>query len=1044
MNIRFVQERLDSVAGVPLSQARADLGAALIAAGRYGDAADQFAAALGEAPAPGQAEQAALKFMQAYALDHSGASNASLRLYLDAVRLDGPMIGDAAARLNALLTPRGADALGPWITGDWASAVGQSLDELADSSRQRAQLAVLLAHVHALRGEHAAAAQSLREAIAASDQDVAAMASDLRDWIATSLDDPAAGPRMQVLLAQLDLMLGHCEDALGRVDSALRAGLADSGDLLEQASAHRLRGQALAALDRKPEAARALLEAARRYSWREDWEQSEALLRQVTELDETVQEAWWLWANARYAAVLLSVGQDVTSVDEGAMLKALGIWENGARLGPPSADMSWAYQIAMAIYGALSKIDSLTAAGRLWMAAVLGERCLQLGADGRCWSELSSIYRSLGYSATAAELIWDADLARGLTRDGTWNAALVLWEKAVDLLYLGRYDQARIALDEIAKPEVDKTLLTPVLLSEVTGIVSMVSGDLTAARQILERSLADSQGNFEVLTHLATCCRRQGDLEAAKRYNDLILEQTAPGYPGAAARLGDRPDALMRAGRHEEAVPLLRALSDAYRADGVNTANADALLGLCLLALGQPDAAELLTRSAAGLTSAWHAAEVARELRGSGTAEAAALAAVFADRSDQIASRTADNQAAEDELGGLLQRHDLPAVARVASMAARARMWFETGDAGRAAGAYGDLLEEKDLYPEARNAYLLAVRTHVLSLLRGDRPREAADAVRQAMDKLTSVPAAGPDRGVALLAGLGSVAELRLGEHREAYRLMDTASSLLAREGDPEPAGTIGSLWRESVGSPAAAWEITDQAANSRSATPGDGASGPLGAAAAESWRFLDDYLGLTPKLDEDARKRGEEPVTVTLGTGLVGEQAGGGSETMLGHVSEIRVRIKASRGVILPAVHLLDDAGLAADEFEIRLSGLLVEKARAETFGQVADALETLAMASLAQFLGTEEVRALVRDWAREDDKENQLDSVLPDDLAWVRLGALARRLAAEGIPLNWTEIFAAIGAGELDLARFTAAAESLRQPLTRASAVGAGQEGS
>ena len=79
--------------------------------------------------------------------------------------MNGRLIGSVAARLNVLLTTRNAEALGPWIVSDWASGVRSALDGLPDSSHEHAQLAVLLAHVHALRGEHVAAAASLQEAI---------------------------------------------------------------------------------------------------------------------------------------------------------------------------------------------------------------------------------------------------------------------------------------------------------------------------------------------------------------------------------------------------------------------------------------------------------------------------------------------------------------------------------------------------------------------------------------------------------------------------------------------------------------------------------------------------------------------------------------------------------------------------------------------------------------------------------------------------------------------------------------------------------------
>jgi tetratricopeptide (TPR) repeat protein len=1010
MSIRYVDERLDSVAGLPVSRARADLGAVLLAAGQYGEAAGQFAAAIRDQPSASPAEQAGLTLLQACAVDNSGAADAAMRLYLDAVRLDGTLISDAAPRLNALLTPRSADALGPWITGDWAAAVTSSVAALPDSSRQRAQLAVLLAHVHALRRENAAAAQSLRDAIAASDEDVAAMATDLREWIATSLEDPAAGPRMQVLLAQLDLMLGNNAVALEHLDSALAAGLSDGTDLLEEASTYRLRGQALKALGRNEEAAKTLLEAARRYTWGEDWDQAQAQLRQVTELDPTVQEAWWLWANARYAAAMLAVRQDIARVDAGDLREALRLWENGARLGPPPAGASWAYQIAMAIYEVLARTDALTSPPDLWMAALLGERALQSGVDGRCWSELSAIYRGLGYAGVAAQLIKVADVGFGLTKDGTPTATLVLLEKAIDLLYLGRNDQVQLVLDEIDTPETDKTYLAPGLLPEVAGISAMVAGDLERARRSLEQSIADNPENFEAFTHLATCARKQGDWDAARRFNDRVLEETAPGVPGAAGRLSDRAEALYYAGRQAEAMPIFRQLSNACRQHGVNGAYVDAMLAFCHLSLGEPGAAPLLDGSARDITSGWLADEMAALLREFGDDHAAA----FTGRAAEIANRENYEQAAEAELAGLLARTDLPPPVLVTSKAAIARTRLQAGNPQGAAELYGELLGERELYPEAGGTYLAAVQAHVTALLREDRSAEAAAAAGAALGRLADLAGSPVPQRRALLAGLASLAELRSSGYAEALRLIGEARSGLADAAGQELAGAIGEVWRESTGSPAAFWDAREHAGRCLAEQPASAETAFLDRVVRESERYLDDCFGLSAGLNADRRKRGEEPVTVTLGSGLVGEEAGGTTPIMLQHVSEIRARIKAGYGVVVPGVHLLDDTALPPEEFEIRLSGLLGVKSTARSFSEVAEALETFAVASLPKFLGSEEVNALVRAWAHENGEERLLEDKLPDDLAWVRLGMIAREKAAARIPLNWTEIFAALEPAE------------------------------
>ena len=82
--IPVVQAQLDSIADLTLSQARTQLGKVLLATGRTAQAADQFTAAVGDAP--DLAQRARLMLLQAYARDCSDEQNQALRGYLDAVR----------------------------------------------------------------------------------------------------------------------------------------------------------------------------------------------------------------------------------------------------------------------------------------------------------------------------------------------------------------------------------------------------------------------------------------------------------------------------------------------------------------------------------------------------------------------------------------------------------------------------------------------------------------------------------------------------------------------------------------------------------------------------------------------------------------------------------------------------------------------------------------------------------------------------------------------------------------------------------------------
>ncbi len=1012
-----VQARLDSVAGLTVSHARAQLGTALLAAGRPGEAADQFAEAIAEEP--DTTEQARLMLLQAYARDSSGASDQALSGYLNAVRYDSRLISDTAARLNALLSPQDADSIGPWIISDWAGSVRAALDRLPDSAHERAQLEVLLAHVHALRRDHAAAVAALEEAVAISVQDVATVASDLPGWIAVALEDPAVAPRMHVLLAQLDMMLGRHGDALKHVDAALAAGFTSEDDPYGDAQVRQLRGRILEALGRREQAAQSMLEAAQRYTWQQRWEQAEPLLRDLTKLDPTLQEAWWLWSNTRCVAAMKEATQDQSFADAGELREALRLWETGYQLGPPTAESRWVYNLKSYIHTCLGMTDALSVPEHMWLAALFRERYLLLGVDEQPWIGLVWCYRANGLMATALEVIKEAHEASIDAAAATSITSGLRYEQAACLLYLGRYQDALAALDQIDPAVIaDPNEFLPGVVQEVRGIGLMMTGDLPAARSALEQAVAENPGSIEAAAHLVTCCRRQHDTEAEQRYNEWVLAQTAPGQPGAEGRQAERAASLLRAGRYAEALALLAPFSASPWGTAATRAWPVSVTGMCLLALGRPEAADTLRQGAAAMALAWNAAEIAAEISALDVPGTEEFSALFTQRSAELAAQQLDAQAAERELQQTSQTPGLPEPARVTCTAAIARMRFAVGDLAGAAQAYESLLTEGDLFPEAWAQYLGVMTRHTAALLRDGGLDEAEATAERALDRLAGLaPRSASQAGVAALAALASMARLRRGDYPAARRHLAAAGAGFAQAGEAAPYRAVGQRWRGRLATTQAYWEFIDHA--ERCGAGADQASADaLADAVDETRRDLDAYFGLEYQLEESLRQIGEEPIRIVLGQGLIENDT---EQKVLKGIGEMRTRIRDGWGVLMPGVRFVDDSNLEQDEFVIMFSGLIKVRQRAETFepagaeygklGPVLRVLESLVVPNLPLFLGSEEVDALVRGWAAETGQEARLGSVLPDDMAWLRLGALARRLAADGLPLRWTEIFAEIG---------------------------------
>lgn len=1052
--IALVQRELDAVADLPPSLAARRWGAALLATGRAKEAIAVFDAALADASA---SERGTLLVLQAYAHEGAGDPERALRYYLDGVREDGWLIGEVAARAHVLLDSSRADVLGPWLVGAWAESVRSALaDERAESgthaaqARQlRAQLEVLVAHVHAMRSEHAKAVAALRAATEASAEEVASFADELPGWFGESLTEADAGASLYLLLAELDLLLERPAAALTYVDKALASGgLTDADHPYGDTQAHELRARVLFALGRNAEAADALFTAAQQSTWVPDWAHADSLLAELAEIDRERQAVWWLRALVRTVESGADA-DDPARADVAKLHEALEFWETGYRLGPPAADSLWAYNLRADIHMSLASVSIVDEPEQRWLGVLYGERGVAPcdDDDNLAWRyhnrgyRLIYNHRSLGHMVTALRLAdeclarWPVNEESGPDVDDDCLAA----ERAVVRIYTGHPAEALEVLAEIERHEHPAGTFTGGWFHHVRGLALTMSGEFEGARAALEKALEESPEHPSVLGTMAACCVRQGDRDAVRVYCERLLQLTEPGRPGAAGHLDDRAITLLRLGRYEEAAAILLEFAGSGWRSAATQSWVDVYLGACRLAAGEPDAEMTLRQAATHVPSAWQAllmaddvaAIVAGQPRGSG---AAGLSALFARRAAEITERDVSLANAEAELTWG-REEPAPALVRVATTAAIGRTRFAAGNLTGAARSYAELLAEDDLFPEAPGFYLRAIDGLLTAALREDRLSEAAELAEDGFARLTAVadrrPGGVRPRHLAVLAAGASLARLRLGEHGAALTHFDRALRGYADAGQPSPELAVGRSWLGWIDSPAAYWDMADHGQRCLAETT-DGADA-LRTVLTECQRYLEELFGFPA---DPVRPEYPYSVEVTVGPGLAPEVT---NERVISAGAVLRARIRERIGIIMPGVWFTDDSSLPPECVVVKIMGsprLRVDTIERDPDGEfgaltpVFDIVERGLEQYLPEVAATQDVYAAAEAWATEHDARALLDSALPDAERRLRFGVLVRRLLALGMPVSWPDVLRVAESTALRPDALDAAVRMLRDP--------------
>jgi hypothetical protein len=210
------------------------------------------------------------------------------------------------------------------------------------------------------------------------------------------------------LSARIASSLGYTDEASELVARVLDGQL--TGDGYPEAEAYMLRGHDAA----RPasERARDLLEAARRLGWRDNRSEllhSLQVAAEAAELDPTLQEAYWLWAdNQRNAAY-----QPDGNADQDGMLAALRIWGKGRQLGPPTE--IWPRLVEALICRELAEFNMPTALTLSHRALRAASECALTDPDSSWnWVLISGTAYTLNLCSTA---VFSADLSVQLAKD---------------------------------------------------------------------------------------------------------------------------------------------------------------------------------------------------------------------------------------------------------------------------------------------------------------------------------------------------------------------------------------------------------------------------------------------------------------------------------------------------------------------------------------------------------------------------------------------------------------------------------------------------
>ena len=559
---------------------------------------------------------------------------------------------------------------------------------------------------------------------------------------ASILDPPG---RLLLVAAERLLELGRPAWSAEFADRALSAGVRGAR-LHPEADAYRVRSMALeAAGDPARNVAVAAMQSGRLDLWNGELERAIEQLERAIAVDETLDEAGWVLADA-LLGTSLPLGERLPN--HGSVSRARDAWEEWRRrVGPPRRNTSWAYVTRAIVADLMTQRPGSDRRAGTWEAIAYVERALVYDdADALRWGYAAQYLRYAGFDELAFEAV-----KRGFELSA--GDRQVLAERLPMLASRGLLDEVEEGANRLYR------MFGPdPWVGVARAWVAMHRGQFEEAIGLLELPIAEGNDPAWYYDMRALCHLALGDVEAA-RDDYRTLRRTAPPIDGTTkCRLAM---AAVVSGDGEAARECLRQAEEDPTTDRPTYLSAAALAALAGDDLAQAEA--VLAEAVEGARSMMQVEDIVRETRlragavGDGDLMAERERILTRIETDVVPRRRqtleADRPSADNELKAALEKYDRGAtgpdldVAAIALLAVASRRQARNGLLDDAIDGY-ERLRGSDFEPEATLALVHALRRASKTGARdGD-----VEAVRRSCARLQELDATSPGRGALAVA----------------------------------------------------------------------------------------------------------------------------------------------------------------------------------------------------------------------------------------------------------------------------------------------------
>ncbi len=837
--------------------------------------------------------------------------------------------------------------------------------------------------------------------------------------------------------------------ALQEVEQALDGSFA-AGETSPEPHALRLKGEILARLKRRREAGQAFFGAGLFYYRASQFDPACELFTRASQEDPRQVKTYWYLADTLR---IQSTTDTPPYVKPEIARQALEVWQRGAFQNPDNPDVSWAYLVREGIANQLGQIPGEPANSHWYTALLSIDRALLWLQSAERWARLSSYYRSLALYAntmyTAKQsLAMDADnlevvenYAGALVDSGELELAEEVFNRLMSLL-----DQKQ--------PEVKP------FYQGWQALAQYFSGQYEAALASIQARLNRYPNEVWSRGLRGYIYRQLGRLDDERADNEFIL--SCKGKPEMGADAISLGLAAYNLGRIDEAEafandPSVETSSGeiqyfilglcALRRGDVQQARQQLLESLHWSPnkrIVQDVRLDVLALEQRAQAESWpNAGQISAFLRG----PHGFLDTLDAER-QQLNQRDLSPQA---ELQALLEDAEAfpPGSEAWASVhAALGRNALQDKDWLAASEAYSTLLDHPDLFPEAKLGLEQARRGHLEAARQALKQRaydQAAGLSRSFLEHKQHK--AGPEevRSASLLCALSCLGMQDFAAARPVLRQTWQAF----RQAGPQPAQALGEACGDAITDAAHFW-ATYQALGSLDLPASDLEEARQALAGGFSRLYQ-------MQLSSDSVPT-LTPIILEIGSGLIPENVDTSIWPLFTTlIPAFRQRIEQEMGILVSGVRVRGNNALRPDEYTIQImevpagrgsvwlrglfcladravlsaagvdtasaiedqeplthtTGCWLEPPQAESASQagfevlsapdafIINHLEAAVRARLSQFLGVQEVDALLFKWESAPGCADLLKSLTPNPAARFRLARLLRSLASQRISL-------------------------------------------